>query len=213
MNTVLVVVVHVITDQSTKMLFVQRDDMVEDLAPATSHPAFRDPVLPGRLDARLLGGQPRRLQESDDVGVKRRVAVEEDVTVRASVGKGLPQLLNDPLGSRMACDVEVQDLPTSVFDDEEAVEELEGNRRHGEEVECNDHFAVILQEGQPVLAWITAALNASEVPSHASFGNDEAELLEFSVNLGRAPGRILFRQAADEPTDFSRSFRSAAARS
>ncbi len=38
---------HVIADQPAEMLFIQRDDMVKDLAPETPHPALRDAILPG----------------------------------------------------------------------------------------------------------------------------------------------------------------------
>ena len=58
----LVVVADVISDQLSKMLLVQRDDMAQDLAPASSNPAFRDFILPGCLDARPLGFQTCRLQ-------------------------------------------------------------------------------------------------------------------------------------------------------
>jgi len=57
-NPVVVMVVRVIADQPAEMLFVQSDDMVKDLAPATSHPSFSDPILPGRLDTRSLGFKP-----------------------------------------------------------------------------------------------------------------------------------------------------------
>jgi hypothetical protein len=50
-------------------------------------------------------------------------------------------------------------LPTPVLDDEEAVQHLEGQRGHGEEIERSDHLPVISEEGQPTLAWITAALD------------------------------------------------------
>jgi hypothetical protein len=40
-DAVLVVVVHVITYQPTEMFFIERDDMVEDLAPATADPSER----------------------------------------------------------------------------------------------------------------------------------------------------------------------------
>jgi hypothetical protein len=130
------------------MLLVQRDDMVRDLAAATSDPAFRDSILPGRLDARPLGFQTRCPQERDDITVELRVAIQDDVTVRVSLGKGLTRLLDDPLRSRVSGHVEVQDLATSVRDDEEAVKQLEGHHRHGEDVERDDHLAVIGGEGQ-----------------------------------------------------------------
>ena len=48
MNPVVVVVVHVIANEPSEMLFVQRDDMVENLAAAASYPAFRGSVGEGR---------------------------------------------------------------------------------------------------------------------------------------------------------------------
>src|SRR5713226_6617898 len=53
-NTVLMVVAHVIPYEPEQMSFVQRDDMVQDLSPATSNPSLRRSILPGRLDARPL---------------------------------------------------------------------------------------------------------------------------------------------------------------
>jgi len=46
-NPVVVVVVHVIANEPPQVLFVQRDDMVENLAAAASDPAFRSPVGEG----------------------------------------------------------------------------------------------------------------------------------------------------------------------
>ena len=78
------------------MRFVQRDDVVEDLAATTAHPAFRHPVLPGRPDAGAFGLQARRLQESDDVGVKLRIAIPDGVPIGAGVRERLAQLRDHP---------------------------------------------------------------------------------------------------------------------
>lgn len=69
-NAVLMVVTHVVPDDPAKMWLVQRNDMVEHLAAATAHPAFRDTVLPGCLDTGSFGCQAGRLQERDDVDVE-----------------------------------------------------------------------------------------------------------------------------------------------
>ena len=130
------------------MLFVQRDDMIEDLAPATTDPAFRYSVRPWRLHARLLGLQTRRLQEGHHPGVELRVTIEDRVAIRAGLWERLAQLLDDPRRRRVTGDVEMQDLPSPMLDDEEAVQQLERHRGHGEEVEGNDHLAMILEEGQ-----------------------------------------------------------------
>ena len=114
MNSVFVILVHVITDQSAKMLLVQHDDMVQDLAAATAYPSLRYAILPGCLHARPLGLQPRRLQKHDDICVEFRIPVQNHVMIRAGVRKGLPQLLDDPLRRRMSGYVEVQNLSTTI---------------------------------------------------------------------------------------------------
>ena len=143
-NAILVVITHVVTNQPTEVLFVQRNDVVEDLAAATPHPAFRNPVLPGRPDARALGLQPCRLQESDDVGVELRIAVQDGVPIGAGVGERFAQLLDHPFRRGMASDVKVQNFAAPMFDDEEAVEQLECDRRHRKEVERHDDLAMVL---------------------------------------------------------------------
>ncbi len=69
MNPVVVVVVHVIANEPPQVWFVQRDDMVENLAAAASHPAFRSPVLPLCLNIRALRPETRRLQEGNHIRI------------------------------------------------------------------------------------------------------------------------------------------------
>ena len=80
-NAVVVMVVHVIADQSAKMGFVQRDGMVQDLAPNTPHPSLRDPVLPGCLDARPFWFQTWRPQKRNHVSIEFRIVVEDHVSI------------------------------------------------------------------------------------------------------------------------------------
>jgi hypothetical protein len=54
--------------------------------------------------------------------VELRVPIQNHVAVRARFGKGLAELLDHPLRSRMAGHIAVKDLPASVGDYEEAVE-------------------------------------------------------------------------------------------
>ena len=59
------------------MLFVQCDDVVQDFPPATSDPALRYSILPGRANARPLGLQTSRLQERNDLMVELRVPIQQ----------------------------------------------------------------------------------------------------------------------------------------
>src|SRR5688572_29158616 len=103
-STIFVMVVHVLADQPPKMCFVQRYDMVKHFAAATSYPAFRYAILPGRLDARSLGCQSRCLQKHDDISVEFRISVQNHISIRAGFWKGLAQLLHNPLCGRMSSD-------------------------------------------------------------------------------------------------------------
>src|SRR5687768_3657022 len=88
-----------------------------------------------------------------------------------------------------------------MLDDKEAVEQLERHGWHGEEVECDDHLTVILQEGQPAFPRIPAAADSPQVSSHGSFGDGETQFQEFSVNLGCTPSCILLRHLADQSSN------------
>ena len=111
----------------------------------------------------------------------------DHVAIWDCFGKRFAQLLDDPLRRRVPSHVAVQDLPASMFDDEEAVEQLEGQRRYREEVESDDHLAVILEEGQPPFAWVATTLDTSKIAGDGPFRDDEAEFQKLSVDLGCAP--------------------------
>ena len=87
-----------------------------------------------------------------------------------------------------------------MLDDEEAVEQLEGQRRHGKEIERNDRLAVILKKCPPLFSAVTTPRHASQIASHTPFGDNEAELQQFPMDLGRSPARVLVRQAPDQYT-------------
>lgn len=150
-NSVVLKIGNVLPDQPTQVLFVEWDHVSEQLASATTHPAFGDTVLPGRRDARPLRLQTRVLEEVDEVGIELCVIVQDDVSVGTHFGKRLTQLLHDPICVRARGDVVVQKFAALMLDDEEAVKQLKGRRRHCEELERRDRFAVIRQEGQPTL--------------------------------------------------------------
>ena len=57
-NPVFMVVTHVLADEAPQVAFIQCNHMIEKLPAATSDPAFREPVLPGRLHTCALRRQP-----------------------------------------------------------------------------------------------------------------------------------------------------------
>ena len=107
--------------------------------------------------------------------------------------------------------IEVENTPPAVFDDEEAVKCLEGQRGNGEEVERGDNLTMVAQERQPLLrfARIVRSLEAFKVARDRWFGNFEPELEQFTVDARRAPSRIVGLHASDQFADFFGHLRSA----
>jgi hypothetical protein len=65
-------------------------------------------------------------------------------------------------------DVNVQNAPTIVADDEEAIEHAEGNRWHSEEVHGRNPFPMVSNKDQPALGPVKTSLLSQEC--HANPG-------------------------------------------
>src|SRR5690349_14076780 len=82
-DPVRVIVGDVIAHKPTQMLFAERNDVVQKLAAAASHPPFRDSVLPWRLNACPLRLQPRAFQKRDHTCVELRVVIQNHIPIRS----------------------------------------------------------------------------------------------------------------------------------
>src|SRR5215831_11770831 len=211
-NAILVVIAEVVADQTAKMFFIHRDDMVQDLAAAASDPSFGSSVLPWGLNARSFWLKSGGLQERKDIGIEDRIAIQNDVAIRSRLRKGFSQLLHDPISGRVPCNVEVQDPAAPVLDDEQTVQHPEGRSWHGEEVEGDDRLAVVAKKRKPFFARITPALDPPQIARDSPLGEHEAELLQLAVDLRRAPAEVLLRQAPNQKANFLTDRRPAATR-
>jgi len=75
------------------------------------------------------------------------IAIKDQVFERGLKGKRLTQLLGDPSARRMLRNVNLQDAPPIMTDDEEAVEHAERNRWHREEIHGGNRFPMVVKEG------------------------------------------------------------------
>ena len=79
-----------------------------------------------------------------------------------------------------------------MFDDEEAIEHAERQRRHREEVERRHHLAVIVKEGQPTLGLLAVRppFQTLQITRDRGLGNLESELKQLAMDAGCPPRRI-----------------------
>ncbi len=94
----------------------------------------------------------------------------------------------------MGGDVEMHDPPSIVSQNQQHVQDLKPDGRHGEEVDRHHGLDVILKECAPVLRWRLPT--AHDVLAHAGLADLDAEFEQFTVDAG-APqsgfSRLIFR--------------------
>jgi hypothetical protein len=108
-------VCDVFAHEAVEVRFVQGDDVIQQFTSACADPSFRQPVLSRRLRSGSFWVNPRRFQKRRHAGIELRVAVEDRVSIGASFRKCFAQLLHDPLGTGVAGDIEMQNLPSCMI--------------------------------------------------------------------------------------------------
>src|SRR5271170_2803417 len=98
----------------------------------------------------------------------------------------------------MTRDVEMQDLPAIMADDEKAVEQSERNARNREEIHRCDGFTMISQKRKPSLCRLGIPRRAPHPTRDRCFGNIEPKHQQFPMDAWRAPGRIFNNHPEDE---------------
>src|ERR1022692_1281714 len=122
MCPVVVVVTDVFSHQSFQMPFIDDNHIVEHVPTAAADPSFCNTILPWASEAgslRLNAEAPHRVNH---FFIEARAAIKDQVSGRGFKRKRLAQLLYNPGGSRMFCDVTVQNSPPTMRDDKEAIQ-------------------------------------------------------------------------------------------
>jgi hypothetical protein len=83
--------------------------------------------------------------------------------------------------------------------DQEAVQQFERQAGYSEEVECDDHLAMISEKCLPaMIVFARPRPQASQIPGDRPFGDAEPELLQLPVDLRCPPADILNFHLANE---------------
>src|ERR1035438_7021911 len=125
------------------------------------------------------------------------ITIKDDEPRSGSKWKCLSQLLNDPRACRMLCDIEVQDTPAIVTDDEKAKERAEGNRRNREEAHRGNRFAVITEKGKPARGRLRIPRCAFHPTRDRSLRDIKTEHEKLAMDAWRSPRGVL----NDHPED------------
>src|ERR1700730_1266608 len=146
MRAVLVVVANILREPAFQVAFVNRDDVIQEITAATPYPTLCDSILPRTFERGADRIHPQGSNPCGDFHSVLGITIKDDEPRSGSKWKRFSQLLDNPKACRMLCDIEVQDAPTIVTDDEEAIERAEGDRRNSEEVHRGNRFPVIAEK-------------------------------------------------------------------
>src|SRR5690348_5422121 len=204
MCSIFMIVADSIRKQPLQMPLVDYDHMIDQVAPATLNPALGHAVLPGAL---VRGLNRLYLHRSCCHGNFQSVfciSVKDKESGNRVEREGLSQLLHHPHARRVLGDVEVQDAPPVMTDDEETVEYSERDRRNCEEVHCSDGLPMIPKKCQPSLDWLRISWRLPHPSGDGSFRDIEAEHEKLSVNPRCTPRRIFGNHAEDQLSELLR---------
>jgi hypothetical protein len=115
-DSVCVIIRDIIPDQTAQMNVIEDDQVIEKLSATASDPAFRDPILPR---AYVHAFYAVRFQHIGNLPAKLGITIQDRVAVRTRFRKGFSQLLHYPGAGWVFRDVEMENLVSIVFDDEE----------------------------------------------------------------------------------------------
>src|SRR3989475_7480381 len=136
MCAVLVVVANILREPSFQVAFVNCDDVIQEITPTTPYPTLCDSILPRTFERSAERIHPQGSNRYGDFQSILGITIKDDEPRGGSKWKCFSQLLHDPQACRMLGDIEVQDAPTIVTDDEKTIKGAERDRRNREEVHC-----------------------------------------------------------------------------
>src|SRR5258707_3885026 len=197
MRAVLVVVANIFREQAFQVALVNCDDVIQEITAAIPYPTLRDSILPR---TRERGADRTHAQRSNCCGDFQSIlgiTIKDDEPWSGFKWKCFPQLLDDPQACRMLCDIEVQDAPTIVTDDEKTIEHAEGDRRNTEEVHRGNRFPVITEKGKPVLGRLRISRRPFHPTRDGSLRDIKTEHEKLAMNAWRSPRWVL----NDHPED------------
>jgi hypothetical protein len=191
MRAVLVVVANILREQAFQVAFVNCDDVIQEITPATPYPTLCNSILPRTFERSADGIHHQGSNRCGHFQSILGITIKEDEPWSGFKGKWFSQLLDDPQACRMLCDIEVQDAPTIVTDHEKAIERAEVDRRNSKEVHRGNRFPVITEKGKPTLGW----LRLSRCPFHPtrdrSLRDIKTEHEKLAMDAWRSPRWVL----------------------
>src|SRR2546425_437987 len=148
-----VVVREVSAQQTSEMLFVDHDDVIEAFPSNRADDALGEGILPGRSRGDEDLAHRQALHPSYEHVAVDGVPIAEQILRRCLFREALDQLVGGPGGGGVVGDVDLDDFSPVVAKDQESEEQVEGEGWDDEEIDGDNVANMRLKEGAPRRGW------------------------------------------------------------
>ena len=186
-----VIVDDVFAEQAPQVRLIQRDDVVEALAPDAADHALAVGILPGGFGGSLHLLDAQDLHHVRELLPVDLVVVAQQILRLGIVRERLQQLSRRPRGRWVIGDVHVEDSAAIVGEEDEHVQQIEGQRGYDEEVAGRRHVHVVREE-RPSGLRRSLVLALDHVLGHAGLGDLVSE-------QGDEDGEVRHRERMPSP--------------
>src|SRR6266446_9061207 len=138
MSPNLIVIRSVSLQNTAQVRFAEHDEVVKRFATYRSDEPLNVAVLPRRAWCGRVISDPHRTNATGVRRTERAIAVANQVTRRFVPWKRVRHLTCDPLGGRIVRHADAHQSPAGVAKNDQAIEQLEGDGTHHEQIDGRD---------------------------------------------------------------------------
>src|SRR5450759_932036 len=179
--------------------------MVQALPADRANEPLNVSVLPGLSERNRPISNTHGAQTLHEDWPVRGVPIPNEVSRRMVPWESLGDLARDPLRGRICRYPKRHPDPSSMTQNDKAIEDLERDRWKDKKVDRRDAVGMVAQKRAPALRWWPRV--AAHIPSDCRLSDFEAELEQFAMNVWGAPERVRPAHLANERAQLNRDLR------
>ncbi len=145
------VIADVLSNNSTKMSFVEDDDMIQTFSADGSNNPFTKRILPRRARGRNDLLDTQALDPSSNLLTVNGIPIPQQIAWSGIEWKGFHQLLGRPLGCGVRCHIEMHDMTTVMAEHDKHLENAKCSSRDREEINSGYTVSMIFEKCPPGL--------------------------------------------------------------
>ena len=117
---------YIVLHERAPVGLIEDEYMIQKISATTSNPAFRHSILPGTSETNPLGFDATGYQQIRHILAELRISIQSRIAVGTRFRECFSHLLHDSRSYRIFRYIEMEDLASPMFNDEETIQDPEG---------------------------------------------------------------------------------------